>query len=602
MPKEISELGSAPTDPQLDTTTNSNKATINPQIMQGGATNNQKNASVQSKPQAFNTILNTSTLKKQLNNVINVSNKAAIKKRKRQTTSKRQTSPIAKIEYAPSETRKVALEAAKAIVNDSNPKHDKVFGYGSNLVSIQVEQPTTVRGLTQLNSTSINYPQIPVVKKYNRISMRHRLEQSAEYIPKDSYRGNIPRPWPNDIIDGIFSQTEVMFPVLTGIVPHPFVGSNGKLITKQGYDEATGLYLKYADQLSNKLIKKPTKNQVKKALKFLCDTVLEDFPFAEEIDKITTVAVFLTAIQRKMITDDSGCPGFLFDAPMQSTGKTALAQTISYSIFGGPVAASSWCDKDAEMAKLLLAILLEGHGCILFDNLAEGTCVESNELAKAMTGNSYSGRILGQNKTASVPSNTLWIFTGNNISISGDFNTRLIPIRLDSNLTDPDRRNYKRTDIGEWCLKHRADIIKACLTIIRADCSQLDKSIKPTRYPDWDKYVRLPLLAASGIDIADKFQLNKQADPKIEARAIFLAEMFNKYGRKAVTAKELISGFSPYIADIFGTDMPTAQQLGKWLGGFKGQVLNGYRITSSKGTSGDAKNRTIWAVEKINQK
>jgi len=638
--KKIGELGSTAIDPQLDTTDMPFEDTPVTQNIQGGGsdqpntiqvkaksdpvddvlkwiTNNSNNAIVRGwidKVEPLNdadrivvmmavkgkTNANLTLLKQQLTDASKVWNKAAVKKKNQQISAIRQKKKIVEIKYAPADTRGVTLEAAMALVNDSDPNRDKIFRYGSALVRIQADHPTTVQAVKQLNSTNINYPEIPVVKVYDRIATRHRLEQCAVYIIKDG-KGNIKKPWPNDIIDGISTQNEVKFPPLTGIIQHPFVGSSGNLITQQGYDMSTGLYVQYADELNKGLIETPTKKDTDKALKFLCDKVYEDFPFVDKIDKIATVSAMLTALQRKMIADDSGCPGFLFDAPTQGTGKTTVVQIISYAIFGRSVAASSWCDKDTEMAKLLLSILLEGHGCVLFDNLPVGTRLESNELAKAMTGNSYSGRVLGKNQTATVPSNTVWLFTGNNIVISGDFNTRIIPIRLDSRCADPDRRTFSRTDIGSWCLNYRAEIIKACLVLVKADCSQLSKDVKPTRYPDWDKYVRLPLLAASGIDVADKFQQNKQADPDIEVRLNFLDAMFKECGSSGVTAVDLLhssSSLRSCIADIFAPDTPSAQRFGKWLGGMKGQVLGGYRLTSSKGTSGEAKNRTIWIVEK----
>lgn len=256
---------------------------------------------------------------------------------------------------------------------------------------------------------------------------------------------------------------------------------------------------------------------------------------------------------------------------------------------------------------MLLAILLEGHGCVLFDNLPAGSSLASNELAKAMTGNSYSGRVLGRNRTAIVPSNVLWLFTGNNIAICGDFNSRVIPIRLDSRCADPDRRTFARRDIGSWCLKNRAEIIKACIILVMADCSQLSTDVKPTRYPDWDRFVRLPLLAASGIDVAEKFQKNKQADPEIENKLNLLKVLHKEFGSRPVTANEIIhvaearNDIMTCMGDIFSSGLPSPYELGRWLGGSRNQIVGGYRLASSKGKSGDAKNRTLWTVDKADK-
>ena len=516
---------------------------------------------------------------------------------------------IVEIEFDDADTRGVTMKAASAIVNDKDPARDLVLRYGSDLVSIQEEHPKTVRSVTQLYDKNIQYPKMPIIRSYVTNTLRHRLEQAAAYVIRDKENGDRKVQWPKIIVETIGLQHQVKFPQLTGIVEHPFVGLDGTIVKKQGYDEATGLYAMFDPILCKNIPLKPTEDEVANSLEILIKKVLADFPFVEEIDKITAVAALLTAIQIKMIADDSGSPGFLFDAPTPATGKTTLAQIISYSIYGRPAAATSWTGNDTEMAKHILSILKEGHSCVLFDNLPEGSHLKSNELAKAMTGSSYSGRLLGGNKTATVPSNVLWLFTGNNINICSDFNTRILPIRLDSRIAAPDRRRFIRQDVGKWCLKHRADIIRACITIILGDGSPTPASIESTRFRCWDRYVRLPLLAASGIDIADLFQRNKTADPEVESKRHFLEAMYDKYGGRPHTAKDICkdvddnttntNAIGDVFSDVFPENSPSSSALGIWLGKLKGQILGGYRLTSSIGTAVENKNRSVWAVEKV---
>ena len=222
-----------------------------------------------------------------------------------------------------------------------------------------------------------------------------------------------------------------------------------------------------------------------------------------------------------MITDDAGCPGYLFTAPIQSSGKTTLCQLINYALYGRPVAATSFAKDDTEMAKHLLGILQEGQSCVLFDNLPEGLVIDSYELAKAITSDSYSNRWLGQNQTVTVPSSVLWLITGNNISVSGDFNTRFLNIELDTKDANPDQRCFKRRDIGVWCEQNRSKILGACMKVIIEGASYTNTDLKPTRFPEWDRFVRFPLFKTSGTDIAEIFQKNKLSDPKIEGQLIF---------------------------------------------------------------------------------
>lgn len=395
MKEEISELGSAPTDPQLDTTFDNEKTTTNTQNIQGVASDDNDNVSGQVKPDAVSDVLkwvenntgdiissgwinkirplsdgdrkaiknaiksktgvNLSALNQELSDAINVWKKAEAKALNQKRTDARKNKGIVEIEYDPVHTGRVTRKAARSIVNDTTPSRDKVFRYGNTLVSIQVAHPTNVRGLSQLNCKFIKYPNMQVVKEYDTISLRHRLEQSAVYIEKNKEGKDILHPWPKDIVDGIFSQSGVYFPILTGIIQHPFVSSDGRLSINQGYDQNTGIFVEYDEALGQILIAKPKREDEAAALDVLCKKVLEDFQFVEKIDMIAAVAVFLTAIQRKLIADDSGCPGFLFDAPTQSSGKTTLAQAVSYSVFGRSVAASSWIDRAGKVAARHLA-------------------------------------------------------------------------------------------------------------------------------------------------------------------------------------------------------------------------------------------------------
>ncbi len=521
------------------------------------------------------------------------------------------------IEYSEANTFEMALQAAQAVFNDENPKNNLVLRHSSNFVVIENDTPKTVRMVSQLRDKE-SYPQMPLIKPLTIITMRHRIEQSAVCVVRDSSKGDRCIQWTSVVVNGVLEQHAVEAKPLTGIVEHPFIDDKMQPVTTQGYNANTGLYVQYDVRLCATLRPNPNPQDVESAYRYLATVVLADFPFADELDRVGAIAALMTALQRKMIDDDSGCPGFLFDAPVQSTGKTTLAQLICYAIFGRPAPATAWSDNDTEMGKHLLAILLEGHGCVLFDNLPAGTTFKSNELAKAMTGNSYSGRILGKTETSTVPSSVLWMATGNNISIVGDFNTRILSVRLDSRVADPDRRTFTRKDIGRWCLKNRAEIIKACLTIIIG--TPLKDPPKPTRYLGWDKFVRLPLLAASGIDVAGLFDRNKLADPEVEGRRFFLEAMYNVYTNEFVTTGEILrrieNRFIPNdiegvhgqqnnaplyeaLHDIFPKGMPNSKGLGKWLGKLKGQVLGGYRLSCKTGTSGDNKNRKLWMVEKI---
>lgn len=549
-------------------------------------------------------------LNKDLNEQQQVWNQEKIELARKKKSIKRKAEGKKEIYFSETATGDTVYASSKALASSTGS--DCVYRYGSALVSIVNARPASVRMVKRIYDNNGIYPAVPIIHTHTAETLRHELEKVAYCIKMDEDRNAQDIMWPLIIIKGLMNTPTSFEKPLIGIVEHPYVDENFNPVTDQGYDSRTGLYKSIDAELVFDFNTTVSIDQSKSAYQYLEIEVMADFPFATPLDTVGAISALLTALQRKLITGDSGCPGYLFDAPTQSTGKTTLAQIISYSIYNRPAAATSWSNDDNELGKHILGILREGHSCVLFDNVPNETVLESAELAKAMTSAEYSKRLLGENKTVTVPSSVFWLFTGNNVSVAGDFNTRMVSIRLNAKMADPDRRTFKRTDIGEWCLENRSSIIQACMTIILA-AKGVKTNLPPTRYNEWDKFVRYPLYLATWIDIADLFERNKVADPKIEYQKIFLEILYEVFRGRPVSSKEILNraeqesgpsfedalGLHDALQDIFGRDLPTSAQLGKWLGGLKDRVIGGYKITAVKGSTRKNKNIWLWRVESV---
>lgn len=515
-----------------------------------------------------------------------------------------------------------AISKALGEYQGDNP----IYRFGSDIVCIRNSRPSTVRMALKLHNAKHDYPVMPIIKHLSPDSLRTEVEKVCvvkTLTGEDKDTGepqyeNIMTPL--HILKGLMTTPDPYERNLTGIIEHPYIDDDFNPVFQYGYDHRTGLVQYFKPKKHDFNFKNEiTYQQITKAIEYLCNDVMRDFPFAEQVDLYGAIACLLTGMQRKMINGLTGCPGFLFDAPMQGTGKTTLAQLISYSLYNRPAAASSYSDKDEEMAKHLLSILREGHSYILFDNLQEGMQLENNELAKAMTNTTYTNRVLGTNRTETYPSQVLWTFSGNNIALCGDFKTRVLPIRLDAKTADPDRRKFIRKDIGKWCEENREKILYACMTLlIGSKISDADAaSIEPSRFSDWDRFVRFPIISATDgrIDIMDLFERNKKADTKTEGQINFLEAWINLFGSTPTTSKQAlkkaeqtnigydfnssIDDFKEAVLDIFNGSMPRSKGLSNWLSGLKGRIINGYRIDSYRGTAREVFNKQCWIVKKI---
>ena len=209
------------------------------------------------------------------------------------------------------------------------------------------------------------------------------------------------------------------------------------------------------------------------------------------------------------------------------------------------------------MAKHLLALILEGQSGVCFDNLPEGTTFESNTVAKAMTSELFRGRILGETRTGVGVAGALMMFTGNNILPGGDFASRVLPIYLDARDENPDRRRFGRPRLADWCAENRAEVIRHLATILVGGLrsgatltSGLGYEYDETRFKEWDRLVRVPLIWAGGSDPAVLFERNKVVDSKLDDAAEFLEALFSVYGEREFLMQDVIGAFGLPVIDF----------------------------------------------------
>jgi hypothetical protein len=190
----------------------------------------------------------------------------------------------------------------------------------------------------------------------------------------------------------------------------------------------------------------------------------------------------------------------------------------------------------------------------------------------------------------------LWLITGNNLRPAGDMPSRLVEIYLDANTDRPDRRAFAR-DLASWVADNRPAIVAAAVTVVRAylvaRCPKLDTS--PTRFPRWDRMVRLPLVFAGAPDIGLKFDKAYANDPGLEAWGDVLRQWHEAFGDTRISARELIEhldgGTQPFnprfdrlrkalVDSVDGRrgDELTTKALGKNLGRYTNRPVGGFRL------------------------
>lgn len=234
---------------------------------------------------------------------------------------------------------------------------------------------------------------------------------------------------------------------LYGIAGAPLLRPDGTLLQTPGYDAATGLYLASKVPLDH-VPAHPTAKQVTAAREFLLDAFLHDFPWVDDADRANYLGVLATPILRRYLRTLT--PFTVITATMPSSGKTILTCGPGM-LYGQRVL--TWTNDDAELRKAITAVMADPVGAVIFDNLAEGTVINSPVLARLITDRTWADRLLSTNVTASYANDRLWAATGNNLRLGGDMATRTVMIRLDPDMPRPEERTrFTIPDLDQWIL------------------------------------------------------------------------------------------------------------------------------------------------------
>jgi hypothetical protein len=238
------------------------------------------------------------------------------------------------------------------------------------------------------------------------------------------------------------------------------------------------------------------------------------FPFQDEVDKAVILAAALTALVRRSLPS---APLIAITAPTMASGKTLVADLISIMASGVVAPAMQLPETEEEAKKTALAILIAGDPVVMIDNVDRP--LQGDWLCTSLTSETFAGRVLGVSQMAHVPTCTMWIANGNQLTIAGDLRTRALLSRLDPKMERPELREFKQ-DIRVWFQEHRSKLVAAGLTIMRAfivSGESPSKYVTPWgRFDHWSNMVRAPLvwlserdpyLSAASLDADDPFRL-----------------------------------------------------------------------------------------------
>ena len=384
-------------------------------------------------------------------------------------------------------------------------------------------------------------------------------------------------------------------PTLNGLVAHPTITGDGMVLSREGYDQATGLYLDFGGRRFPDIPATPSREEAEQAFSIILDLFAE-FPFQSPTDLSVAISFFLSALVRQSLPT---APGFAIDAATRGTGKTWLVSVISLAVTGREPLTVNYTSDQKEMSQRLFSILKAGGGgTILLDNVEQA--LFGDALNTAITSPEMTNRVLGVSEIQTVSTAVTFGVTGNNVIIQGDLTTRFLTCRLDAKTEHPERRTFKR-NAKKFALEHGPEIVAAGLTVLKAYIMATDKpEIMPWRFNEWNQMVRGPLLWLGLPDPLDSLAETEKNDPERAGLGAVLKAWHDVFRDKAVAVRDALD------PNIGGQDLALAvengvyvrrgpvstRSFGRWIMARKERRIDGLRFVKV----GEDRNGMLWQV------
>jgi hypothetical protein len=386
----------------------------------------------------------------------------------------------------------------------------------------------------------------PVIHRIGRDGLRERMARAATYA-RTGRNGEPHRILPPEGVAAmVLARGEGWngIPPLEKLSGVPVLRPDGEIHDRPGYERTTRTYYDpgAGAQPPPPVPGEPTDGDVADALETISEP-FEQFPFVSEADRANALGLLLTPVARPSIAGP--VPLAVVDKPVMGSGASLIAEVVA-TVATGLAEARGQCTTAEEWAKQITAALLGGAQVIVFDNIGER--LDSHVLARALTADVWTERVLGESREAAIPQRATWICTSRNVQLGGDIPRRAYRVRLDPKIAQPWRRTgFKHPELLAFVRENRPRIVAAGLTLCRAWFAAGKPDGTNGRAPfgkfeSWERVIG-GVLAHAGVSdfLANLDEFYEDADEDAGDWEAFLAEWHEAFGTAAQTLQELYS-------------------------------------------------------------
>ena len=268
---------------------------------------------------------------------------------------------------------------------------------------------------------------------------------------------------PDHLVTSCFNHPKFgsIFPTVNRVTSAPLFMKDGTILSSSGYVEdlkiwqLPGIDFEPLDSLEEavRVLKEPFK----------------DFEFKDESSEANAWSYFFTMLMYPFI--DGNVPFFSFTGSTPGTGKGMLCRVLHRIVEGGDPKMLGWENEsgvfsESNLRRTVSSAILKGAPVYMFDNVTAGSKINSNFLAAIATQRDVDIRVLYKTEEKSVRVSSIFVFTGNNISVSDDLRRRTQSIILNTDDPNPETREFD-IDIELYVLEHRQELLSAALSILK---------------------------------------------------------------------------------------------------------------------------------------
>src|SRR5262245_44403333 len=459
-----------------------------------------------------------------------------------------------------------------------NARNPDIFQRGLSLVRVRVDEEGRPL-IERLTEASLAGHLASVMRWTKRVASDSGATSYRPVQPPDAVVKNLMarQAWPG-------------IPALRDIIQAPIFAADQSLITTPGYHKQARLWYAPRQALKVTVPTAPTSGDVERAIAWLMDDLLGDFPFDSEASKAHALAAILLPFVRELVHGPT--PLHLFTAPTPGSGKGLLVDIVSLIATGRPASMVSMPREDEEMRKRITAQLRRGTPMVVLDNISAK--LDSAALCSALTATEWEDRILGVSEmTAPLPNRAVWAATANNPELSLDIARRTVTCRLDPGLERPwERDGFRHPDLRTWVLTHRGELVSAALTLVRL---WLVEGAPTVAHPPIGSFEGWAEVMAGVLGMARIPGLLMNYRDAYEAASqdvgdwlTFVEAWYAAHGGQPVLLKTLyeLARQGELLEEVLGDDGERSQQtrLGSALAERKGRVFGGCQILAEKRT------------------